>query len=87
MLRGDGGTHYRRVAHRLFAAVVSDYGRFGEVIDLRAGRVTMTLDNGGYHAETVPFRWPSPATTTGTWSSTGPCGTGSTSLTLPAAAC
>ena len=39
----------------LFAAVVNDYGRFGEVIDLRAGRVTMALDNGGGDAETVPF--------------------------------
>lgn len=39
----------------LFAAVVNDYGRFGEVIDLRAGRVTMALDNGGGHPETVPF--------------------------------
>lgn len=39
----------------LFAAVVNDYGRFGEVIDLRAGQVTMALDNGGGHAETVPF--------------------------------
>jgi len=38
-----------------FAAVVNDYGRLGEVIDLRAGRVTMTLDNDGYHEETVPF--------------------------------
>ena len=38
-----------------FAAVVNDYGRLGEVIDLRAGQVTMTLDSGGYHAETVPF--------------------------------
>lgn len=42
-------------ASALFAAVVNDYGRFGEVIDLRAGRVTMALDNGGGHAETVPF--------------------------------
>ncbi|MFG2043858.1 hypothetical protein [Dactylosporangium sp. NPDC048998] len=38
-----------------FAAVVNDYARFGEVIDLRSGRVTMTLDNHGYHEETVPF--------------------------------
>jgi len=38
-----------------FAAVVNDYGRFGEVIDLRSGRVTMTLDNGGSHEDTVPF--------------------------------
>ena len=42
-------------ASGMFAAVVNDYGRLGEVIDLRAGRVTMTLDNGGGHAETVPF--------------------------------
>ena len=42
-------------ASGLFAAVVNDYGRFGEVIDLRAGRVTMALDNGGGDAETVPF--------------------------------
>jgi hypothetical protein len=38
-----------------FAAVVNDYGRLGEVIDLRAGQVTMSLDNGGGHADTVPF--------------------------------
>jgi hypothetical protein len=42
-------------ASGLFAAVVNDYGRFGEVIDLRAGQVTMALDNGGSHEETVPF--------------------------------
>jgi hypothetical protein len=39
----------------LFAAVVNDYGRFGEVIDLRSGQVTMALDNGGSRAYTVPF--------------------------------
>ncbi|MFB7333046.1 hypothetical protein ACFC00_15505 [Streptomyces adustus] len=38
-----------------FAAVVNDYGRFGEVIDLRTGKVTLTLDNQGGHEETVPF--------------------------------
>src|SRR5262249_42247274 len=38
-----------------FAAVVSDYGRYGQVIDLRTGRVTLALDGGNYHAETVPF--------------------------------
>jgi hypothetical protein len=38
-----------------FAAVVNDYGRFGEVLDLRAGRITMTLDNEGYQEATVPF--------------------------------
>ena len=39
----------------LFAAVVNDYGRLGEVIDLQTGRVTMALDNGGGHENTVPF--------------------------------
>ncbi|HEV2377768.1 MAG TPA: hypothetical protein VGS19_37100 [Streptosporangiaceae bacterium] len=38
-----------------FAAVVNDFGRLGEVIDLRDGRVTMSLDNDGYYEETVPF--------------------------------
>ncbi|MET7700492.1 hypothetical protein [Streptomyces sp. NPDC005485] len=39
----------------MFAAVVNDYGRFGEVIDLRTGEVTLALDNQGYNADTVPF--------------------------------
>jgi hypothetical protein len=38
-----------------FAAVVNDYGRFGEVFDLRTGAVTMALDNQGEEPETVPF--------------------------------
>ncbi|MFI5707910.1 hypothetical protein [Kribbella sp. NPDC051620] len=38
-----------------FAAVVNDYGRFGEVLDLRTGETTMLLDNQGYEEETVPF--------------------------------
>jgi hypothetical protein len=38
-----------------FAAVVNDYGRYGQVIDLQSGRVTLTLDGGDYHPETVPF--------------------------------
>jgi hypothetical protein len=38
-----------------FAAVVNDYGRYGQLIDLRTGRVSLTLDGGAYHAETVPF--------------------------------
>jgi len=38
-----------------FAAVVSDYGRYGQVIDLRSGKITINLDGGDYHAETVPF--------------------------------
>ncbi|MCE3033095.1 hypothetical protein [Streptomyces sp. CMSTAAHL-2] len=38
----------------MFAAVVNDYGRYGEVIDLRTGRATLALDNQGGHEETVP---------------------------------
>ena len=38
-----------------YAAVVNDYGTFGEVVDLRSGLPTMTLDNHGYHQDTVPF--------------------------------
>ncbi|WP_327003963.1 hypothetical protein OHA72_54425 [Dactylosporangium sp. NBC_01737] len=38
-----------------FAAVVNDYGRLGQVLDLRTGEVTMTLDNTGDEEETVPF--------------------------------
>lgn len=38
-----------------FAAVVNDYGRYGEVVDLRTAQVTMTLDSQEYHPETVPF--------------------------------
>ncbi|WP_330323911.1 WD40 repeat domain-containing protein [Streptomyces pseudovenezuelae] len=39
----------------MFAAVVNDYGRFGEVIDLRTGEVTLDLESEGHHSETVPF--------------------------------
>lgn len=42
-------------ANGMFAAVVNDYGRLGEVIDLRTGRTTLALDNQGNHEETVPF--------------------------------
>ncbi len=38
-----------------FAAVVNDYGRYGQVIDLQSGKVTLMLDGGAYHPETVPF--------------------------------
>ncbi|GAA4562651.1 hypothetical protein GCM10023176_04800 [Micromonospora coerulea] len=38
-----------------YAAVVNDFGRRGQVLDLVAGKVTLTLDGGGYHCETVPF--------------------------------
>lgn len=52
----------RVLRHRLhasadgrFAAVVNDYGRYGQVIDLDAGAVTMELDGGDYYPDTVPF--------------------------------
>lgn len=38
-----------------FAAIVNDYGRFGKIIDLPSGRVTLELDGGDYHSDTVPF--------------------------------
>ena len=38
-----------------FAALVHDYGRYGGIIDLSDGRVTLRLDGGDYHPETVPF--------------------------------
>jgi hypothetical protein len=37
------------------AAVVNDYGRWGEVVDLRSGSATLSLDGGDYCEETVPF--------------------------------
>ncbi|GAQ76942.1 hypothetical protein T45_08754 [Streptomyces turgidiscabies] len=39
----------------MFAAVVNEYGQFGEVIDLRTGEVTLDLDCQGYEQETVQF--------------------------------
>lgn len=38
-----------------FAAVVNDYGRYGQIIDLRSARVTAELDGGDDDCETVPF--------------------------------
>jgi hypothetical protein len=38
-----------------FAAVVNDYGQYGQVIDLRSGEITLNLDGGDYFPETVPF--------------------------------
>jgi hypothetical protein len=38
-----------------FAAVVNDYGRRGQVLDLSSGRVTMELDGGDGEPATVPF--------------------------------
>jgi hypothetical protein len=45
-------------ANGRYAAVVNDYGRYGEVVDLETGRPTFPLDNHaveGDCAETVPF--------------------------------
>lgn len=38
-----------------FAAVVHDYGHFGQILDLRTGQPSLDLDGGDYHPETVPF--------------------------------
>jgi hypothetical protein len=38
-----------------FVAVVNDYGHYGQVVDLSSGKVTLTLDGGKYHPETVPL--------------------------------
>src|SRR5215469_4009309 len=39
-----------------FAAVVNDYGRYGQVIDIRSGNVTLELEDGGNnYPDTVPF--------------------------------
>jgi len=34
---------------------VNDYGQYGQVIDLRSGKITLNLDGGDYCPETVPF--------------------------------
>jgi hypothetical protein len=38
-----------------FGAVVNDYGKRGQLIDLQRGVVTRVLDGGDYHQDTVPF--------------------------------
>lgn len=38
-----------------FVAVVNDYGRYGQVIDVRTAKVTLNVDGGDYHQETVPL--------------------------------
>jgi hypothetical protein len=38
-----------------FAAIMNDYGRNGQIIDLRSSKVTLPLDGGNYYSETVPF--------------------------------
>ena len=42
-------------SHGDFATVVNDNGKIGMVYDLTTGAVTMRLDGGDYHPETVPF--------------------------------
>jgi hypothetical protein len=38
-----------------FAAVVNDYGKHGQLIDLQRCAVSRVLDGGDYHSDTVPF--------------------------------
>jgi hypothetical protein len=38
-----------------FAAVVNDRGQFGQIIDLRSGRETLTFNGGDYHSDQTPF--------------------------------
>lgn len=38
-----------------FIAVVNDYGRYGQIIDARTGKVTLNIDGGNYHEYTVPL--------------------------------
>jgi hypothetical protein len=38
-----------------FVAVVNDYGRYGQVLDMRDGRVTLDLDSGDHYPDTVRF--------------------------------
>jgi hypothetical protein len=58
----DGHTYFGAATYRLyssrsggFAAIVVDHGRHGVVVDVRSGAVTMHLDGGDYHQDTVPF--------------------------------
>lgn len=38
-----------------FAAVVNDYGRYGQLVDVVSGESILALDGGDYYQETVPF--------------------------------
>ncbi|NUT94947.1 MAG: hypothetical protein HOY78_23280 [Saccharothrix sp.] len=38
-----------------FAAVVTDYGQYGSVVDLGDGSTVLELDRGGYQVDTTPF--------------------------------
>lgn len=59
-------THNPRMRHVLrrrlhasndgkFAAIVNDYGRYGQLVDVGSGKLILALDGGDYHQETVPF--------------------------------
>jgi len=57
-----GSRHFGAPAHRLHAsqdgknaAIVTDYGRHGAVVEVGSGTVIMRLDGGDYHEDTVPF--------------------------------
>ncbi|MFG0317530.1 MAG: hypothetical protein ACF8XB_09665, partial [Planctomycetota bacterium JB042] len=54
-----GGKELRRRLHvsrdGRFAAVVHDYGRNGDILDLTTGQTTSRLDGGTYLSRTVPF--------------------------------
>jgi hypothetical protein len=57
-----GHTAFGTAAYRLhaspdgrYAAIVTDYGRQGFVVDVTAGTPTMQLDGGDYYPHTVPF--------------------------------
>jgi hypothetical protein len=58
----SGNPYFGATRHRLHAssngrhaAIVVDWRRHGMVVDVLSGAVTMNLDGGDYHEETVPF--------------------------------
>ncbi|MEO8152554.1 MAG: hypothetical protein ABI605_05745 [Rhizobacter sp.] len=58
----NGGNYFGMPRHRLhtstdgrYAAIVVDHGRGGIVVETQSGAVTMRLDGGDYHEDTVPF--------------------------------
>lgn len=59
---GRNSEHFGAARYRLhassdgrYAAIVVDEGRNGIVVDTQSGAVTMHLDGGDYHEDTVPF--------------------------------
>jgi hypothetical protein len=54
-----GGHDLKRKLHvssdGKFAAVVNDYGRHGQLVDLKSGKITLNLEGDNYHSNTVPF--------------------------------